>query len=151
MTSYVSAELRRLVAARANLLCEYCLLHEDDMELGCQVDHVIAEKHGGLTIPENLCYACTFCNRAKGSDLGSLSARTGQLIRFFNPRTDQWADHFVLHRAVIDSVSEVGEVTARILEFNAIERILEREVLQQIGRYPPADAISRLDRRRPLS
>ena len=47
MTSYVDASLRRLVESRANHLCEYCLIHEDDTYLGCQVDHVIAEKHGG--------------------------------------------------------------------------------------------------------
>ena len=43
MTSYVSAELRRLVAARANGVCEYCLIHETDTWLGCQIDHVISE------------------------------------------------------------------------------------------------------------
>ena len=49
MTTYVAAELRRLVVSRANCLCEYCLIHEDDAHYGCQVDHVIAEKHGGIT------------------------------------------------------------------------------------------------------
>ncbi len=43
MTSYVSAELRRLVAARAQGLCEYCLIHESDTFVGCQIDHVISE------------------------------------------------------------------------------------------------------------
>ena len=42
MTSYVRAELRRLVESRARRLCEYCLIHEDDTYLGCQVDHIIA-------------------------------------------------------------------------------------------------------------
>ena len=48
MTSYVSADLRRLVEARANRVCKYCLIHEDDTYFGCQVEHIIAEKHGGL-------------------------------------------------------------------------------------------------------
>gem|GEM_PF-1829697 len=29
-SSYVSEDLRRLVAIRAEYLCEYCLIHEDD-------------------------------------------------------------------------------------------------------------------------
>ena len=37
MSSYVSAALRRLVAARADALCEYCLVHEDDAVFGCEV------------------------------------------------------------------------------------------------------------------
>jgi hypothetical protein len=41
MSSYVSAALRRLVIARADALCEYCLLHEDDAVFGCEVDHII--------------------------------------------------------------------------------------------------------------
>ena len=70
MSSYVSAELRRLVASRANGLCEYCLIHESDAYLGCQVDHIISEKHGGPTESANLAYACACCNRAKGRDPG---------------------------------------------------------------------------------
>ena len=54
MTSYVSTDLRQLVESRASHLCEYCLIHQDDTYLGCQVDHVIAEKHGGPTTAENL-------------------------------------------------------------------------------------------------
>jgi len=92
MTTYVAADLRRLVELRANHLCEYCLIHADDTYLGCQVDHVIAEKHGGATDADNLSYACTFCNRSKERKSGpsrrapvnsrgsSIRARTGGRI-----------------------------------------------------------------------
>jgi hypothetical protein len=140
MTSYVSAALRRLVEARAGHLCEYCLIHEDDTYLGCQVDHVIAEKHGGLTDAENLGYACTFCNRAKGTDIGSIAPSTGEFTRFFNPRIDHWGDHFRLNGVLIEARTPIGEVTVIILNFNEAERILERETLQGIGRYPSGEA-----------
>jgi hypothetical protein len=143
MTSYVAAELRRLVVARAKRLCEYCLIHEDDANYGCQVDHVIAEKHGGLTVADNLSLACAFCNRAKGSDIGSIS-EAGTFVRFFNPRTDAWSDHFAFHGAIVIPRSAVGEVTSRILEFNDINRVLEREVLRQAGRYPSSEAKLRI-------
>lgn len=58
---YVSVELRRLVALRADYLCEYCLIPEADV-LRNQVDHIISVKHGGATTADNLCYACIFCN-----------------------------------------------------------------------------------------
>src|SRR5437868_10451723 len=95
MTTYISADMRLLVASRAGYVCEYCLIHEEDTYLGCQVDHIISEKHGGPTVADNLAYACTFCNRAKGSDIGSLSV-AGHFERFFNPRSDRWTEHFVL-------------------------------------------------------
>src|SRR2546423_3917627 len=98
MSSHVGAALRRLIAARANYRCEYCLIHEEDAFFGCEVDHVISEKHGGPTELSNLAYACLFCNRTKGSDVGSIvpPLTSGAFCRFFNPRTDLWADHFVL-------------------------------------------------------
>jgi hypothetical protein len=138
MSSYVAAELRRLVELRAGQSCEYCLIHESDTYLGCQVDHIVSEKHGGRTEAENLAFACTFCNQAKGTDIGSIVPGTGSYVRFFNPRTDQWADHFVLNGPMIIARTPIGEATARILGFNDAERLIERETLLRVGRYPSA-------------
>lgn len=144
MSSYVSAALRRLVAERAENLCEYCLIHQDDAFFGCEVDHIISEKHDGPTTAENLAYACVFCNRAKGSDIGSIVRSTGAFTRFFNPRTDLWAAHFALDNVTIVALSDIAEVTAHILDFNSSERLLERETLRLIGRYPSAAALVRM-------
>ena len=54
MSKYVPVMLRRRVASRAHHICEYCLIHEEDTFLGCQVEHIISEKHGGATIEDNL-------------------------------------------------------------------------------------------------
>jgi 5-methylcytosine-specific restriction endonuclease McrA len=62
---YINAELRELVASRANFVCEYCLVSEEDLYFGCQVEHIISRKHSGRSEPENLAYACVFCNRYK--------------------------------------------------------------------------------------
>ncbi|MBV9157432.1 MAG: HNH endonuclease [Acidobacteriaceae bacterium] len=72
MSTDISEEARRFIAERAGYRCEYCLLHEDDSYSPHQVDHVISRKHGGLSTPENLAYACVRCNVWKGSDIGSI-------------------------------------------------------------------------------
>jgi hypothetical protein len=143
--TYISAELRREVVARAEGLYEYCLIHEEDTFFGCQVDHIISEKHGGATEAQNLAYACLFCNRHKGSDIGSVLP-SGTFSRFFNPRTDQWAEHFsfAADGITIEPRTEIAEVTARILGFNAEERLVEREALRAVGRYPTAAAERRM-------
>jgi hypothetical protein len=143
--TYIGAELRRQVIARAEGLCEYCLIHEADTFFGCQVDHIISEKHGGATEAQNLAYACLFCNRHKGSDVGSVLL-DGSFSRFFNPRTDRWTEHFALGAdgITIEPRTEIGAVTARILGFNAEERLLEREALRAVGRYPTGAAERRL-------
>ncbi len=145
-TDYVSAELRRLVISRADSLCEYCLLHADDTFFGCEVDHIISLKHGGLTREENLAYACLFCNRNKGSDIASIIPGTDERVRFFNPRTDLWHDHFRLgtDRIMIVPLTSIGEATSRIFGFNSSERLLEREALFLSGRYPTPAAWRRI-------
>lgn len=142
--SYISAELRRLVAARADKICEYCLIAEEDTFYGCEVDHIISEKHGGPTDGDNLCYACVFCNQAKGSDVGSIHWESGEFVRFYNPRVDRWADHFALLSNQIEGTTVIGAVTARILGFNNGERLLERQILHGMNRYPSAAALNRM-------
>lgn len=141
MISYISHNLRNLVALRASHLCEYCLIHEDDTFLKCQLDHIISLKHGGETDLENLAYACAFCNRHKGSDIGSIHHSTGKFVRFFNPRTDLWANHFRLIRSIIEPLSKIGEVTAEILGFNHPDRVFERKSLVEMERFPSDAAL----------
>jgi hypothetical protein len=134
MARWISDQLRQTIADRANLLCEYCLIAEADTFYGCEVDHIISLKHGGSSEPDNLAYACALCNRAKGTDVGSVSTN-GEFTRFFNPRTDRWVEHFRLEQATIIPLTEIGEVTARILGFNDSARLHEREELIRFGKY----------------
>nr|WP_290222881.1 hypothetical protein [Trichocoleus desertorum] len=97
----------------------------------------------------HLAYACMTCNRNKGSDIGSivLPIDSGVFSRFFNPRHNFWAEHFALDDSdgfTIVPLDNIGQVTARILEFNSVERLLERQALRDIGRYPTAEALQRI-------
>jgi hypothetical protein len=139
MTRWISNELRQTIADRAKQFCEYCLIAEADTFYGCEVDHIISLKHGGSTEPENLAYACALCNRAKGTDVGSI-ASSGVFTRFFNPRADRWTEHFRLETATIHPLTLIGEVTARILSFNDSARLHEREELIRLGTYPSGGA-----------
>jgi 5-methylcytosine-specific restriction endonuclease McrA len=47
--TYISAALRRLVIERADGRCEYCLIGQTKKLIPHQVDHIIAEQHGGET------------------------------------------------------------------------------------------------------
>ena len=144
--TYIGADLRRRVVARAEELCEYCLIAEADTFYGCEADHIISEKHGGRTDDENLAYACVGCNQAKGSDIGSIDLRTEAFVRFYNPRTDRWVDHFELVGSHIEGITPIGFVTVRILGFNRVETVLERQTLQCVGCYPSAAAMKCMQR-----
>lgn len=136
MSRYISDKVRQAVADRARHQCEYCLIHQDDIFFTCEIDHIISVKHGGGNDLNNLAYACPFCNNNKGSDLGSVLLPNTTIIRFFNPRKDSWKDHFYLEGVTICPKTEIGKVTIKILNVNAVDRILERLELQNMGRYP---------------
>lgn len=123
--TWISVRLRTFVEVRAGHRCEYCGLREADTFLGCQVDHIVSEKHGGLTTEENLALACTVCNRAKGSDIAGVD-QPGSIVPLFHPRLDRWAEHFRRQGLQIVGLTPKGRATARLLRLNAPERVDER-------------------------
>ncbi|MBE2269581.1 MAG: HNH endonuclease [Anaerolinea sp.] len=135
--TYISAELRRLVYDRAQGCCEYCRLNQEDAGFAFHFEHIIAEKHGGQTTSENLCLSCPACNAYKGSDLSSVDWDNGQeVVPLFNPRKNQWADHFQVEGARIVPRTAHGRVTTFLLRFNEPKRSSERAALIRAKRYP---------------
>ena len=141
MSDYVDKAARQFAAERANGICEYCLVAEEDGYFRFHIDHIVSLKHGGASVTENLALACAFCNSYKGIDIATLSPITNELIRFYNPRVDRWNRHFGLNDELIIPKTEIGEATVRILQMNHDDRILERLVLKRVGRYPSESAL----------
>jgi hypothetical protein len=127
MSTYINADLRRLVLERANLCCEYCMMPSCVAFIPHEVDHVIAEKHGGKTEAINLAYSCWRCNRHKGSDLGSFDPQTGEFSFLFQPRMQVWSEHFEIVGGSILGRTMEGRTTANLLQFNRADRIAERQ------------------------
>jgi len=136
MTSDISPETRLIVARRANHVCEYCLIAEQDAYFRFQVEHIISGKHGGSSEIDNLALSCVFCNRFKGSDIASVVLGQDQLVRLYHPRNDRWRNHFRLDGVIIEPLSQIAEATIRILQMNHDDQILERLTLKRRGRYP---------------
>lgn len=137
--TYVSAALRRAVIERADNCCEYCRVSQEDRGMPYEVDHIIAEKHGGLTQPDNLCWSCYLCNGYKGSDIGSIDwDGSGELTPLFNPRRQKWIEHFRFDTATtrIEPLTPEGRVTVFLLHLNSDEHIIARRLLARLGRYP---------------
>jgi hypothetical protein len=134
--TYIPENLRRQVIERANGCCEYCRLSQADSFVSHEVDHIIAEKHRGATVPENLCLSCFDCNRHKGSDFASIDPETEEVALLFNPRHDRWDHHFRLAGAHIDPLTPQGRVTVYLLHMNSLAQITKRAELIEINRYP---------------
>jgi HNH endonuclease len=131
--TYIPASLRRLVVERAHNCCEYCLIPQEIVLAKHQVDHVIAEKHGGETVSENLALSCTLCNQAKGSDIASIDPETADIERLYHPHRHTWSEHFrVLEGSgIIEPLTGIGRSTVNLLQMNRVEYLTARLVLSQ--------------------
>jgi hypothetical protein len=139
MSPHISASLRREVIKRAGNCCEYCGISQEDQFFIFELDHIIAEKHGGPTTSSNLCLSCPECNAFKGSDIASIDwDADGQLSALFNPRKQKWMEHFELEVTTgrIEPLTPEGRVTAFLLHFNDPERVMDRKLLMTLKRYP---------------
>jgi len=129
----IGADLREAVARRAESRCEYCGLPEPFAAHRHEPDHVIAQQHGGESVIENLALACLPCNRHKGPNIASIDPDTGMLAALFNPRTQDWHEHFRWNGARIEPLTPEARVTVRVLQLNSIPRLHEREALRAAG------------------
>ena len=134
--TYISPKLRRLIIERAENCCEYCLVSQTNNFLPFEIDHIIAEKHQGVTEKYNLCWSCSTCNGYKGSDIASYDPETEQLTPLYHPRRDTWHDHFELDGAHIIPKTAIGRVTVSILKLNETQRLQDRSGLIQLNTYP---------------
>jgi len=138
-SSYINASLRREVIQRANNRCEYCQIRQENIFFALEIDHIIAEKHGGETISKNLSLACPDCNAFKGSDISSVDWLVGEIIvGLFHPRKHKWDEHFQvdMKNGQIIPLTAEGRVTTFLLRLNDPERIIDRYLLIMEGVYP---------------
>lgn len=119
------------VRGRAAEHCEYCLFPDYASELPFHIDHIIAEKHGGRTEPENLAWACFSCNLRKGPNIAGLDPETGELTSLFNPRADAWSEHFAWDGVWLRGKTAIGRATVTVLDINHVDSVTVREALRE--------------------
>ena len=121
---------------RAGGACEYCGLPQSFDPLPFQIDHVIAEQHGGPTESGNLALACLSCNKRKGSNIAGVDPLSRKLVPLFNPRTQRWARHFRWDGPVLVGRTRIGRATIAVLGINRPEFVAFREELRNEGVFP---------------
>jgi len=62
----------------------------------------------------------------------------------FHPRTDRWSDCLLLTDVRIGPANPIGEGTVRLLQLNHENRLRERTLLAETGRYPTIAALARM-------
>lgn len=101
-----------------------CQTHQEDSPLAAlHIEHIRPLKHGGGDDDANLGLACIDCNVHKGSNLTGIDPETQAVTLLFNPRQQQWHDHFHWDGLHIVGESDIGRTTVRVLCMNRDEQL----------------------------
>jgi hypothetical protein len=122
-------QLRQAVRRRAGARCEYCHMAEGHTILPFELEHIIAQKHGGEANAANLAWACRYCNSYKGSNIAGLDPITQQIVPLYHPRRDHWNQHFRWAGPRLVGLSPNGRATIMVLRINHPELVALRESL----------------------
>jgi 5-methylcytosine-specific restriction endonuclease McrA len=137
--SYVPKELRKKIAQQALNRCGYCLTVESIAGYEMDVEHIIPEALGGLTVESNLWLCCSKCNLHKADRTESIDPETGETFPFFNPRNQIWSDHFEWSKEsdLIIGKTGTGRVTIEALKLNRAILVTARRRWVKVGLHPP--------------
>jgi hypothetical protein len=120
---------------RAGNCCDYCRVPEAFDPLPFQVDHIIAQQHGGETVLDNLAWSCLHDNKHKGPNIAGIDPVTGDLVPLFHPRRQRWERHFFWNGAVLEGRTRVGRATTRVLAINDPDAVVFRTELMDEGLF----------------
>jgi hypothetical protein len=130
----MDAAVRQHVRQRAQQRCEYCRIPQHALPWArFHIEHIRARQHGGSDDLENLALACRRCNARKGPNLSSVDPDTGFVVPLFNPRVDEWHEHFLLAEFHVIGLTPSGHATAMLLEMNDPSRVQLRAELSVLG------------------
>jgi HNH endonuclease len=116
----VSDRTRQFVRQRAKYLCEYCHSPERSSSSRFTLDHLIPQSLGGSDELDNLALACRRCNERRYNFCTGIDPKTKQEILLFNPRKQQWREHFTwtADGLKIISTTATGRATCYRLDLN---------------------------------
>jgi hypothetical protein len=90
----IPAAIERRVRLAARNRCGYCLSPQHLVLARLQIEHTIPLAKGGSDDETNLWLACPICNGHKAGKAKAVDPRTGEIEPLFNPRTQDWFEHF---------------------------------------------------------
>ncbi len=103
------------------------------------LDHIVPRWAGGLTVFENLCLSCPFCNEFKSGKQRAQDPETRQMVHLFHPRRDGWREHFRWNEegTQIIGLTPSGRATIVALQMNNQISQTARHFWVACGIHPP--------------
>lgn len=134
------------VRSRANYRCEYCHYPEFLSTSPLTLDHIFPQSLGGSDDLNNLALACRRCNERHYNFIVGIDPETQQVVALFNPRQQQWSEHFIwtADGTKIMGLTAMGRATCYRLDLNderRSDRFIQksRSLWKQGGWHPPSE------------
>jgi hypothetical protein len=140
--SYISVEVDRNIRNTAKHRCGYCLSPQKLVMARLEIEHIIPVSKGGSSEESNLWLACPICNSHKAGKIEAIDPLTDEVVRLFNPRTQDWSEHFIWSEDGIRIVGKTatGRATVRALSLdNDLDALDVRSYWVQAGWHPPEE------------
>ena len=137
----IPAKLAAKIRDQAQLRCGYCLVGEHLIGIRMEFEHLSPLADDGQTIEENLWLSCRNCNAFKHAQTVALDPETGQPTPLFNPRQQNWFEHFRWsddHTEII-GLTPAGRATVLALKLNHPMIVATRKLWVSVGWWPPVD------------
>jgi hypothetical protein len=101
---------------------------------------------GGSDESDNLCLCCSRCNGRHYNFTTGIDPQTGSKVKLFNPRSQQWSEHFIwsIDGQRIVGKTDVGRATCARLDLNDDRHndgfiLKARQFWISGGWHPPAE------------
>lgn len=133
--------MRARIRSQAGERCGYCLSPQRLVLGWLEIEHIVPTASGGSNEEENLWLGCRMCNNFKGTQTEALDPETGQLVRLFDPRRQQWSDNFGWSDTGTQILGRTpcGRATVLALQLNNLIAIMVRTEWVAAGWHPPRE------------
>lgn len=137
--AHIPNYLREQIVERASGRCEYCQTQQV-IVVSMEIDHIVPEAAGGETKLDNLCLACVGCNGFKLAFQTGIDPETNEETSLFNPRVQDWNDHFRWSEDGLRVVglTAIGRATIMRLRMNRQGVAASRRRWVEAGWHPPS-------------
>jgi hypothetical protein len=139
---YIPVAVERRVRAAARNRCGYCLSPQHLVMARLEIEHIVPRAKGGGDEEENLWLSCPLCNQHKGNRTAAPDPESGQTVPLFNPRTQDWFEHFGWTADGLRVVGKtpVGRATVAALHLDDDpDALAVRSYWVLAGWHPPKD------------
>jgi hypothetical protein len=116
----IPKSLFQTIRQRARFQCEYCHYPEILSSSPLSIDHLLPQSLGGDDSPDNLALACRRCNERRYNFTTGIDPDTLKEIPLFNPRQQNWPEHFVWSEDSLQIIgkTDLGRATCNRLDLN---------------------------------